>query len=427
MATSVSLHKSLRQIPDFRLLTGRELETLLGQVICREYQPGEVIWRTQGPTNYLVIIQSGEIVLEHRVHGSVAQRKQLAAGDYVLPDNLKLRPPHSIALARAITHARLAILPMERVNSKPIKLSDVKMGSSSPSFRNLLRDGLWLVIVAGLILFFTWTDLTRIASGLLYVLSKNADQPASNEQTSMRLLEYAEAIDRGADFAYNREGYIWFHHDNLRQAEAAFMKALSVDQANGAALNNQAVTYFTTGQIPQAEMYQQEAARSEPDSAIVQYNLGLVMMKGHDNLEAIREFREASFINPSWVLPYLQQGFLYNQLGDYVNAEKAARAAISLDASQQSAHLILAIALHNQGLDQDALKAVEEALQITPEDRVARFYQARILKNLGDFDKAVAILNQLLESADDPQEVSRINAEIESWHRDRQNVPSEVP
>ncbi len=151
------------------------------------------------------------------------------------------------------------------------------------------------------------------------------------------------------------------------------------------------------------------------------------MMKDNDSLEAIREFREASFINPTWVLPYVQQGFLYNQLGDYVNAAKAASTAVSLDPSQQPAHLILAIALHNQGLDQDALKAVEDALQITPEDRVSRFYQARILRNLGDFDGAVAILNQLLESADDPQEVSRINAEIEAWNRDRQNVPSGVP
>jgi tetratricopeptide (TPR) repeat protein len=261
----------------------------------------------------------------------------------------------------------------------------------------------------------------------LYVVSTDTDHPASNEQTSMTLLEYAEAIDHKADFAYNREGYIWFHHDNLRQAEAAFMKALSVDQANGPALNNQAVTYFTTGQIPQAEIYQQEAAKRDPDSAIVQYNLGLVMMKDNDSLEAIREFREASFINPTWVLPYVQQGFLYNQLGDYVNAAKAASTAVSLDPSQQPAHLILAIALHNQGLDQDALKAVEDALQITPDDRVSRFYQARILENLGDFDRAVTILNQLLESADDPQEVSRINAEIEAWHRDRQNVPSGVP
>ncbi len=387
LATSVSLHKSLRQIPDLRLLSARELESLLGQMICREYQPGEVIWRSRGPTNYLAIIQRGEIELELRIYGSVARSKRLIAGDYVLPRNIKLRNPHSIVLARAVTNVRLSVLPMERVNNKPIKLPHGKMGLSTPPFfRHLLWDGLWLAIVVGLILFFTWTDLTRIASGLLYVVSANADQPASNEQTSMTLLEYAEAIDHRADFAYNREGYIWFHHDKLRQAEAAFMKALSVDQANGPALNNQAVTYFTTGQMPQAEIYQQEAARRDPDSAIVQYNLGLVMMKDSDNLEALREFREASFINPTWALPYLQQGFLYNQLGDYVNAEKAARAAINLDPSQGSAHLILAIALHNQGLDQDARKAVEEALQITPKDRVSQFYQARILKNLGDFD-----------------------------------------
>ena len=33
---------------------------------------------------------------------------------------------------------------------------------------------------------------------------------------------------------------------------------------------------------------------------------------------AIRNFKEASFIDPNWVLPYVQQGYLYLQMRDYV-------------------------------------------------------------------------------------------------------------
>jgi Flp pilus assembly protein TadD len=428
LATSVSLRKSLRKIPDFRLLTGRELELILGRMICKDYQPGEVIWRTRGQTDYLTILQRGEIVLEHRIYGSLVRSKRLLAGDYLLPRKFKLQNPHSMILARAVTNTRLYVLPREQINVARTKLSHVQVSLSRPPFyQGLLWNSLWLGIVTLLILFLTWTDLTRIASGVLYIASTGTNRPAFDEPTSMKLLEYAEAIDRRADFAYNREGYIWFRHDNLPQAEAAFMKALNANQTNGSALNNQAVTYFTTGQIPQAALYQQKAAEHDPDNAIVQYNLGLVMLKDNDNVQAIREFREASFINPVWVLPYLQQGLIYIQTRDYVNAERVARHAVSLDSTQQSAYLILAIALHNQGRQQEALQAVETALRITPDDRVSLFYQARILMGTGEFDRAFAILNQLLDSADNPQEVSRINAEIEAWQRYRQNVPSGVP
>jgi tetratricopeptide (TPR) repeat protein len=132
------------------------------------------------------------------------------------------------------------------------------------------------------------------------------------------------------------------------------------------------------------------------------------------NAEALREFREVSYIDPKWVLPYLQQGFIYIQMQDYVNAEQAARTAIRIDFTQQPSHLILAIALFNQHKNGEALKYMESALQMTPDDGVAKFYKALILRDLGEYDAALIILQQLLGSSNDPLQISRITAEIES-------------
>lgn len=78
----------------------------------------------------------------------------------------------------------------------------------------------------------------------------------------------------------------------------------------------------------------QKAVQNDPDSAIARYNLGLVLLaQGYNNIEALREFREASYIDPTWVLPYLQQSFIHMKMQDYINAEQAAHTAIRLDST----------------------------------------------------------------------------------------------
>jgi tetratricopeptide (TPR) repeat protein len=107
---------------------------------------------------------------------------------------------------------------------------------------------------------------------------------------------------------------------------------------------------------------------------------------------------------------------------DYVNAEREARTAIKLDPTQESAHLIMAIALYNQGKNQDALRFVDSALKISPNDNVAIFYKGLILSNLGEFDSALSILQDLLKSSNNDQEISRITVEINALYRYMDNA-----
>ena len=63
---------------------------------------------------------------------------------------------------------------------------------------------------------------------------------------------------------------------------------------------------------------------------------------------------------------------------------------------------------------------------MSPKDGVTRFYKALILKNLGETNSALMILQQLLKSANDPQDISRIDAEIEVLQRPFENPLSRV-
>lgn len=418
MAVSSSVRRSLRRVPAFRSLPARELDTMTGHMLYKEYCRGEVIWRTRAQTDFVAIVQHGEIKLEHRIYGSVVRTSTLSAGDVFAPRKLSGNGSHSILLARAATDARLCILPLHRFRPVRPAVSPARSGA------RLLWRGLWLVMIVLLTVIFSWKDLTRIASGVLYAAATRPDLVAQDEQRSMRLLEYAENIDRGAVYAYLHEGYIWFQRADLQQAEAAFMQALSADRANGAALNNQAVTHFATGQMPQAAMVQKEAARYAPDSAAVQYNLGILLMKADDHVGALRAFKDSSFIDPEWAMPHLQQAFIYLENADYVNAETAARRAVELDSSQQSAHVVLTIALYNLGRNREALPYAEQAVRMQPDDRISSFYRARILIRLGEFERGLSLLEKLRKTAGDAQEMARLQAEIEALQRYLQTVPS---
>ena len=409
-------------MPAFRSLSWRELETIVKRMVRKEYRSGEVLWRAGIQPDFLGIIQSGEIFVEYRYNGSIIRSVRLVAGECIQPRAVKGTGRHSSIFVRAVTDVALHVLRMEEPGilppPRPVSDADIRIGLNR---RHVPWRGLWTVLVAVMIVLLTWRDMTRILSGALYLASSQAGQTAVDSESSMRLLEYAEQLDQDAFFAYNQQGYLWFQHGDLQDAEAAFSEAVTIEQSSAPALNNLAAVYFTRGQGWQALILQQDAVRSNPDHAVVQYNLGLLLLEQNASMDAIRAFREASYINPEWALPYLQDGFIHLQMQDYVQAERAARATIQKDPTQESAHFILAVALYNQGQYQEAQESVKRALQINPNDSVARFYQALILGKLGETDSALVILHQLLQSSSDARTIARIESEIEALHRSIQD------
>jgi len=419
MPANASLHRALRKVADFRVLSGKDLDTIIDQMSFKEYKAGDVLWRTSTHLNFLGIVQNGEIIVERQINGKVVRSIKLFAGDVVQPQDFRAGSGHSSTLARAVTDVKFYALRMDQANRSQGRQKGgmIRTSRSPNALQQFILSITWVTVICLTILIINLRDINRILSGLLYFESERTMQPVPDLQRSVKLLIYAESIDQDAAFAHNQEGLLWYQWNDLQNAMGAFTRAVNIDQANGSGFNNLAVTYFTFGQIQRAATSQKQAAQNAPNSAITHYNLGLVLMKQNEYSEAVHEFREAMIIEPNWVLPYIQQGFDYIQLQNYTNAEKAATTAIKLDPNQQSAYVILAISLYNQGRDEDALKSIDAALQLKPSDHVARFYKALTLKRLGKFGPALGILDQLLISTIDPGQVSRINSEIESIHR----------
>ncbi|HLF74145.1 MAG TPA: tetratricopeptide repeat protein [Anaerolineales bacterium] len=407
MACSISLHKSLRRIPEFRSLSTRELDMVVAQIIVKKYRSGQVLWRTEKRQDFWVVVQDGEIALERRSHGMVTHRLILTAGEYIDAGRWKLDRDHT-SIARALTDSKLYIIWRGQLAA----LSSKSGHPTASRPRAWIFRILWSALVAVLILAFGWRDISRILSGSVFMAAQWRISSSFNLEGSVPLLGIAEFLDPSASFAHNRQGYLWFQQGDLLKAADSFAAAVGAEPASGAALNNQAVTYFTRGDIQQAVQIQRWAVERNPDNAMVHYNLGIMLMKLGKGRDALREFREAGYIQPDWALPHLQQAYIHLQSREYDQAEEAAGEATRLDPGQAAGHIILAIALYEQARDAEALGALDTALRLSPQERVPEFYKALIRGREGRSEEALKALNQLLRSTTDPLDAARITAEI---------------
>ena len=412
MGRRVSLHRALRNMAEFRSRPARELDAIADQMVCREYLAGDLICGPSTRIDFLGVVQEGEVVVELRNNGACVASTWLVPGDCVRPLDLTRNRTVSSVVVRATGRVRLYILNRKRLAALGSKgFQREAAGNRSGRWR---WSRLWVVTVITLILCLSWNDLRGLVSDGLTLVVERTEISPGDRQGALAMLGFAEWVDRDAPAAYNCEGYVWFLQGDPQRAGASFAHALGSNPANGPALNNLAVTRFSTGQIQEGLPLQQKAVQEDPNNATLRYNLGMVLLRQGRNAEAVNEFREAARIAPGWVLPYLQQGVIFIQRQDYGEAEQAARTVIGMDPSQQAAHLTLAIALYNQGKMDAALLSAEAALKIRPTDHVAMFYEALALDRLGEPVKAAALLWQMLAMADTPQQLTRIEVEFEA-------------
>lgn len=408
---SLSMHRTLRRVPVLRGLSSRELEDLHDQMVYRTYPAGQVIWRTRGPLRFSGYLHSGEIELEYRVSGVVVRTLRVRAGDPLPPRALQARRLHGTMIATATTNVRIGILPQVQ--------QATSMASGSK-----WNPWLWPALLLLLIVVLARDDLVRITSGLFYLASHPAESSAFIDPRSMELLDVAQKVDDGAAFAYNEEGYRQFQQGLLSDAESAFVQAVNRDPVSAPALNNLGIIYFVQGNLPQASRALQQAVEQNPDSPIARYNLGLTLMRLQEPAAALREFREVSFMDSRHSSAQLQQAYIYMQAGDYAQAEQRARSALQLDSSLVPAHMLVGIALYNQGQESDALTSFMQVLSLQPGNRTAAFYQAMILGHLKQYATALPILQELLISSTDSAESTRIQAEVDALHRFQTDSPA---
>lgn len=107
-----------------------------------------------------------------------------------------------------------------------------------------------------------------------------------------------------------------------------------------------------------------EAAQATPDDAIPVIWLGVLKEQLGDRAGAAAYFEQAAQLLPDPVRLQVEKSFAYNQIGQYVEAEAAARAALAIDPNSPHAHYVLAGALERQHQIEAALAEFDLASQL---------------------------------------------------------------
>jgi len=141
--------------------------------------------------------------------------------------------------------------------------------------------------------------------------------------------------------------------------------------------------------------------RAEPkhvEANLLYGELALLMQRDHD---AIVIFRKLLSVAPRHPIAHDRLAYLYNLTGDVANAKRHAEVALSEDDGAIESRLALGIAAMQEGEKERALAFFNAARERAPGNLNVEMAYADALQQLGEFEQARELLNELIRQHPD--------------------------
>jgi tetratricopeptide (TPR) repeat protein len=147
------------------------------------------------------------------------------------------------------------------------------------------------------------------------------------------------------------------------------------------------------------------AVKADPKEPGVHFGLGYLLLKQKEFTEAASEFQAELANNPNYLQAMLYLGDTQMQLNHPEAALPLLEDVLRIDAGQELAHLDLGILYVDAGRREDALRELNTAAKLAPEDVNVHWRLARLYRSMGkkdeakiEFDKASNI-NKAIDTA----------------------------
>jgi tetratricopeptide (TPR) repeat protein len=154
--------------------------------------------------------------------------------------------------------------------------------------------------------------------------------------------------------------------------------------------------YRSQGRLSELVAEWQEAAREYPDSAEVQFELGLAYAESQQFAEAQEHYRRAIALQPDHAKAYQNMGTALAAQGKTAEALEALTQALELDPELHEARYNLGGLLVGEGQTETGLEHLRQAVAAMPEQADAQLSLAMTLTRLGGVTEALAAFEQLL-------------------------------
>lgn len=154
------------------------------------------------------------------------------------------------------------------------------------------------------------------------------------------------------------------------------------------------------GKVKDAEKDLRKALQEAPQSAQINYLLGVVLLRGKHAADAEHYFMQAISLDPHHVQALTTMGGLRLEQQDVPAAVKFLEQAIAANAKQWRAHWLLASARFSQEQYEAAVSEAELAIRLSNDSApAARLLLGEALGNLGQYKEAIAALETFLQQA----------------------------
>jgi len=182
--------------------------------------------------------------------------------------------------------------------------------------------------------------------------------------------------------AYQRN-LVW--HDGMTLWQDVVQKA--PQKARG--YNNLGNAMLERGELVEAIKHYREALRINPTFVEAHNNLGTVLLKRGELGEAMTHYREALRINPASVDSHNGLGIAMTKRGEPGKAMTHYREALRINPASVDAHYNLGVAMTKRGEPGEAIKHYREALRINPDYAKAHNNLGNAMSKQGELGEAI--------------------------------------
>ncbi|MGA2799016.1 MAG: tetratricopeptide repeat protein, partial [Thermoguttaceae bacterium] len=133
----------------------------------------------------------------------------------------------------------------------------------------------------------------------------------------------------------------------------------------------------------------QETLKKNPQCLLVQYDLGISLVRADRFQEAVNSFRRVLEINPDFAEAHNNLGNALFQTGRSQEAIEHIRRALSLKPDSPAAHFNMGKILSSMGRIQESLEHLQEAIRLKPDYHEAHYWLGNVLLSKGRLREAI--------------------------------------
>lgn len=195
-------------------------------------------------------------------------------------------------------------------------------------------------------------------------------------------------------------GYAQRASFDLEQAETSLQRSLENDPNNVITASNLALLQFSDGRLQQAQETVDSALSIDAKDSLANSMAGFISLTRREHGASEQQFRDALKFDPSNSEAYLGLGLLAMRNGDTQSAQKQISTAIALE-PQRSLYLSYwAKILHEVGRYDKAITVLNTASRLDPRDPTPHFYKSVVERDLFLAGEAIESIQTAIELND---------------------------